>query len=1189
MHHHRFTGPTRRLSASLLATLTGLAVVASVAIQVPAISLEPSPRSGSARSGVPQELARAFAPTTDSRPMARMWFPDAGAGRSSKELALVRKQITEMVDGGFGGVEISFLADTVDYDNEEAAEIGWGSESWRRVVKELLRTANAVPGGFKVDFTITSHWPPIVNNIDPNDPEQQQETSYAYRKLTEAEVGAGVATVARPAQRLSDGKGAPFLFTDTLDEATLLEVASVGSDGDPVFALAGARDLTNATSRVHADPVAEEHRTIEGIAYAGSPAGIPDRAWAVERGIDYDSEVVGAFGPEPVSEDFPGKIDDDGNRQRMAGWQFEYETDLSDVDLSGYEPSAGDGLAVGDLVLFGSFHRGTGQVSSGGAAVTIHHRSYVTNYFRASGARRIFDFWDDHILDREIVRLLRKNARLGSSIFEDSIEVSHQNPLWTPGLLATVAERQGVDTAGWGPVLATGDAGLFDDPEQATRMVEDYNLTLGSLYEDQHATLISEWARSFGYTYRAQAYRLSGLDIATAAAAVDVPEGDNSTSGDGLRNLSAAVNLSDGRLLSMETTTFYADQNTPWHHNVREVNGDLSHGVNRSILHGSAFAKTFNMHESEWPGWNFMKEISPGFSSYNSRQIWWDEVDTFSDYVGRSQAVMQAGTADVDVAFLLGSDDGYSHHSGNQFQDLLDHGYSYNLVSEGLLDATDPSVSGDVLAAEGPAYQALVVKEAERMAVGTAERLLRYARAGLPVLLFDSSVERTYGTDATGERDAGLQTLLDTLTSLPGVAEVADQAELRAELESAGVVPGSQYDVPRLETSHRVTSSGTDYYYFYNAAANLTEPAAAGDTVIQVSAAAALEPGDELVVGSTLREELATVAAVDGGSVTLTAPLARSHDGPADALGPWGVKPGAPVNAVTDQEIRLEGSGVPYLHDAWTGEITPIAEYRRAHGSVVIRADALDLEDRDAAIVALSDARSAGGFHATRVSGGEVAAVDKRTVVHRAFEPGRYVVDTTQGSRDIEVRSVPSDLELAAGWRLDLQSWGPDPDANAVDPTVSATTDVAFGSVELGSWEELAATTDQLATLGVEAMGEVSGIGRYSTSFELSRDWRDAGAVLRMRHQDDMVTEVVVNGTVIDDVDQLSDELDVGDLLRPGRNTLAIKVDTSLSRRIGDYDNPAKFWSLGASGVQHYGLLEVELDAYRINEIKADR
>ncbi|MDQ7908762.1 hypothetical protein RB614_29945 [Phytohabitans sp. ZYX-F-186] len=238
---------------------------------------------------------------------------------------------------------------------------------------------------------------------------------------------------------------------------------------------------------------------------------------------------------------------------------------------------------MGDYVLFGTYHRSTGQVMSGGAAVTIYNRSYVTDYFSAAGVRAVFDFWDEHILDKEMLKLLKQNGKLGTSIFEDSIEISRSGPLWTPDLLREFSRTSGSGTARYAPVLALADADRFDDGDLAARIVEDYNLTLGALYEDRHAARISDWAAAFGYTYRAQAYRLPGLDFAGAAAAVDIPEGDNSTSGDGLRNLAAAVNLTGGKLLSMETTTFAADMHSTWKHIAKEVNGDLSHGVNRSI------------------------------------------------------------------------------------------------------------------------------------------------------------------------------------------------------------------------------------------------------------------------------------------------------------------------------------------------------------------------------------------------------------------------------------------------------------------------------------------------------------------------------------------------------------------------------------------------------------------------------
>lgn len=74
-------------------------------------------------------------PDNDSKPMARMWFPDAGAGADDNDL--IEKQIQELADKGFGGVEVAMLADGVSYNNEEGREYGWGTENWRKLLKKF--------------------------------------------------------------------------------------------------------------------------------------------------------------------------------------------------------------------------------------------------------------------------------------------------------------------------------------------------------------------------------------------------------------------------------------------------------------------------------------------------------------------------------------------------------------------------------------------------------------------------------------------------------------------------------------------------------------------------------------------------------------------------------------------------------------------------------------------------------------------------------------------------------------------------------------------------------------------------------------------------------------------------------------------------------------------------------------------
>ena len=89
-------------------------------------------------------------PDARAKPMARMWFPDAGAGEDDGDM--IEKQIFELADKGFGGVEVAMLMSYgVKYFNEEARVYGWGTDNWTGLMKKVLKAAAKVPGGFQVD------------------------------------------------------------------------------------------------------------------------------------------------------------------------------------------------------------------------------------------------------------------------------------------------------------------------------------------------------------------------------------------------------------------------------------------------------------------------------------------------------------------------------------------------------------------------------------------------------------------------------------------------------------------------------------------------------------------------------------------------------------------------------------------------------------------------------------------------------------------------------------------------------------------------------------------------------------------------------------------------------------------------------------------------------------------------------
>ncbi len=148
-------------------------------------------------------LEEFLAPEAHTRPMARMWFPDAGAGADENDF--IEKQILELAGKGFGGVEVGMLMTFgVRYTNEESRVYGWGTQNWIKLLKKVLKAAEKVPGGFQVDMTITGHWPPVLNTIDPNDDAANKEISYSVTPITAEDLESGSVQLALPLQK-TDG------------------------------------------------------------------------------------------------------------------------------------------------------------------------------------------------------------------------------------------------------------------------------------------------------------------------------------------------------------------------------------------------------------------------------------------------------------------------------------------------------------------------------------------------------------------------------------------------------------------------------------------------------------------------------------------------------------------------------------------------------------------------------------------------------------------------------------------------------------------------------------------------------------------------------------------------------------------------------------------------------------------------
>jgi hypothetical protein len=408
---------------------------------------------------------------------------------------------------------------------------------------------------------------------------------------------------------------------------------------------------------------------------------------------------------------------------------------------------------------------------------------------------------------------------------------------------------------------------------------------------------------------------------------------------------------------------------------------------------------------------------------------------------------------------------------------LQEAGYTRDYLDPSLLNLPNATMTGKRLAVEGPGYKAMIIDSEQEpvtdpvktsMPVEVARKILGYARAGLPVIIVGTPPDRTPGFSVSS--DAELQETIRQLLAEPNVYRVAHESDVPGKLRSLGILPAAEpgSSSAMLSVHRRDRATKTDYYFLYNQG----------------------------------------VVSPKGEPANLFEPAT-----------------GTPL----DIQVSLEGSGSPYLLDAWSGKITPIVHYTSADSRVTLR---VRLSRDNAQLIALSDDPLRFGVTAPKVRVTATSAIG----------------------------TVPAAIDLTnAKWELSAEDWQP---ANPYATTLGAAavetqkTPVTVELDGLKAWPE------------IPRLQHASGIGTYVTTFDLPAGWtaRD-GATLSLGEVFDSFT-LRVNGKLVP-IDQLSAEAEVGRYLTAGRNTIAVRVATTLNNRLAQIDDSVAKRGL----VQHYGLV----------------
>jgi len=721
---------------------------------------------------------------------------------------------------------------------------------------------------------------------------------------------------------------------------------------------------------------------------------------------------------------------------------------------------------------------------------TTTKRNYLLDHLSVQGAEASTEFFDSAILTPEVRDAIGEMGRV--DLFEDSLELGDEQR-WTWDLVEQWEQRRGYSPVTALPALAgAGDEGLTDatffDFSDGTgeRIRTDYRQTWSDLYIDSRLATLREWANDRGISLRSQPYG-SPVDTAEASAHVDVPEGESLVFGHNIEDfklVAVGAHLTGRPVVSNEccaasgnvwaTTAGGAEEPG----NLQAVYRGYAGGVTQVVWHGYPYLTRGEgtSEETVWPGNSYGGNTSFAEAWGDKGGPNWQDYRAINDHLARLQLALGQGRPKFDVAVYwqdFGLRGGATALSANNRllrsdSPLAESGYTYEYLSPAHLRMREARVSRGELFPDAGGYEALVLNEQQTLDVGTAERLLDLAGAGLPIVVVGSLASRTPGFHRAGTEDAELAGLMRELAGHRRVTRVDDLADVPSALAAAGVDPAAEHGTRSSDVlSVRRSDDSTDYYYLFN----------------QTS---------------------------------------------------W----------ATEQRITLEGEGLPFELDTWTGEITPISDFRQTRDGVEVD---VALEPADTKVIALTTRR------------------DDTFGWHRQPDPQQTV------ARNDGLGPV-----LLDDWSLDVRSWTPGPTGLPGDTTRTDLPTVEPAAGARGAMPPWSAIT--LANGYDVDLGDVSGVGTYSSTFTLDGGWRDVrGAHLDLGRVVDTAT-VSVNGTELPPLDpQDPSHVEVADYLRAGENTITVQVSSTLLNAVRVAPGT------GAAGRERmdYGLLgPVRLEPY---------
>jgi alpha-L-rhamnosidase len=766
-----------------------------------------------------------------------------------------------------------------------------------------------------------------------------------------------------------------------------------------------------------------------------------------------------------------------------------------------------------------------------------------------------------------IKNLLKQNG--GGDIFVDSHSIDGfgaPSDVWSSNMAEEFKSKVGYDLIENLPALVDagidrvwGRAGSGLDYEHYytygnktdTRIRADFNKARTDMFVEYRIKPFTTWANKYNLALRLQPEDVPTVntpDQLDVAYHIDRPEHETLASGDQIdvyRPMASANHISGNTWYSNELAAARSlNYVQTFQDIIVRMNKNFASGQTKGVYH--VYPYTSNP-KAVWPGYNTFGEGNFANSWGPRNPIWYAEAKNINTWMARNEQVLKQGVAKIDVAVYMQNYSfpaPFSAGKGNvRFWNdlsLQEEGFTWDYLNPTLLNLPHVTVSNNRLFEEGPAYKAFILNgflqsasnfnpAKNTLPAATAQKILNFAKKGLPVIIVGQLPANTPGN--TLSEDAKLKAILAELLLQKSTHKANSEAEVLKLLKSLGILPASNPEKPsNLMTMRRHDKkTDTDYYFLYNQ----------GDDQIP----GLPNPTEERYKGLTttpgnIFEEPKTIR-VKGLN--------------------YGTKIGSPLTA----KVTLEGTGQPFLLNASSGKITPIAQYTTDGKHITI---SIDLAVDESILVGITKNTAQLGFASadvfvtsTDAEGVSKSANGALSII--ASKAGSYSTQLSNGQNiksTIETPSEKIDLTQAA-WNLKVEDWQPQ---NKYGTTGAAGAETSKAIIKV-NLNVLKAWPD------IEELKNASGVGTYTYTLNLPSIWNNAsnGATLSLGQVVDAFT-LKINDQIVP-IDQISAKADLGNTLKAGVNKIEIQVSTTLNNRLFTLSKPVTDRGI----IQEYGLV----------------